>query len=42
MISTDGFELKPDTVHYSAKGLMKLGVDFGENLNFMRKNAIQN
>lgn len=42
MISTDGFELKPDTVHYTAKGLMKLGAAFGENLDAMTKSAIQN
>ena len=32
MVSTDGFPLKPDTVHYDAKGQVMLGEAFAKAL----------
>ena len=37
MVSTDGFPLKPDTVHYTAPGLARLGRAFAEAMAGMVK-----
>ena len=37
MISTDGFGLLPDTVHYNAEGQLRLGREFAKTLKSLRK-----
>lgn len=41
MVSTDGFSLESDTVHYDAKGQLKLGYAFAEAMQSIHSDARQ-